>query len=104
MSFTMGSDVEQSGSIWAVAITFSILTWTTLLLRVYVRAGTIGKFGWDDWAAVIAQIFFSGYLACQFGGVYFGTGRRLSIISYENATKALKVRKEMFGWTQNISR
>lgn len=90
----MGSDVDQSGSVWAVAITFSILTWTTLLLRVYVRAGTIGKFWWDDWAAVAAQVLFTGYLICQFGGVVFGTGRRLSIITYANATTALKVRNE----------
>jgi hypothetical protein len=82
---------DRSGSIWAVGLTFLVITWLVVGLRVYVRAFAIRKFGLDDKVTILAQILFTGYLICQIGGVYYGTGRRLRNLTYEHAETALKV-------------
>lgn len=42
--------------LFGFSVTFLVLVWTALTLRVYVRIFTIKAFGWDDafliWAAV----------------------------------------------------
>ncbi|QIW97945.1 hypothetical protein AMS68_003463 [Peltaster fructicola] len=81
---------SKSGSVWAVAIVFTILTWITVPLRIYVRANQLGKFGVDDRLVIIAQIFFTAYLACQIGGVVYGTGRHLAVLDLRDAETALR--------------
>lgn len=84
------SDDDKSGSVWAVAIVFAVLSWLTIGLRIYVRIDRLGQFGWDDKLVVLAQIFFTGYLICQMGGAAYGTGRKLYLIGNSSAEAALR--------------
>ncbi|KAL2005112.1 hypothetical protein VTN00DRAFT_2962 [Thermoascus crustaceus] len=81
---------DRSQQVLAVAILFFILSWLTVLLRIYVRAGMLKSFGLDDWLMVITQLIFTAYLVCQLGGVAHGTGRHLWDLTQENAEKALE--------------
>ncbi|KAI6891787.1 hypothetical protein KC334_g13802, partial [Hortaea werneckii] len=73
----------------AVAVTFAVLSWVTVALRVWVRAGMLRSFGRDDWAMLATQLTFTIYLVCQLGGVAYGTGRHLSEIEPASAETAL---------------
>lgn len=92
----MSSD-SRAGSIWAVAIIFLIFTYVSVGLRVWVRAGTIGKFGLDDKAVIVAQVLFTAYLICQIGGLSYGTGQHLKDLDYSRAETALEVGHKVFG-------
>lgn len=80
---------NRGPQVLAVNIVFWVLTWLALSLRVYVRCFLRKTFGIDDWLMVGTQLFYSSYLACQLGGVIYGTGRHLSDLSIEHAEKAL---------------
>ncbi|EME41951.1 hypothetical protein DOTSEDRAFT_135077 [Dothistroma septosporum NZE10] len=45
--------------------------------------------GVDDWTMFITQLLFTAYLACQLGGVVYGTGEHLSDLIPWRAEKAL---------------
>lgn len=47
---------DRSQQVLAVAILFFILSWLTVLLRIYVRAGMLKSFGLDDWLMVTTQV------------------------------------------------
>jgi len=47
--------------------------------------------GADDWTMLAALFAFTGYLACQLGGVAYGTGRHIQYLTTENAETALRV-------------
>ncbi|KAI1843773.1 hypothetical protein JX266_010032 [Neoarthrinium moseri] len=83
------NDDDRSGSVFAVAVTFMVLTWIMVPLRVYVRAIMTKSFGLDDWLLVITQVLFTTYLSSQLGGWYYGTGRHRKDLTPENNTKAL---------------
>ena len=76
-------------AVLAVAVTFAILTWVTIALRVWVRTSIIKARGRDDWTMMITQLFFSIYLACQIGGVVYGTGQHLKDLEPSRAERAL---------------
>ncbi|OCK74960.1 hypothetical protein K432DRAFT_309581 [Lepidopterella palustris CBS 459.81] len=80
---------DRSHEVLAVAIFFLILSWVTVSLRVYVRAGMLKSFGLDDWIMVLTLLLFTVYLACQIGGVIYGTGRHIANLKPQNAEKAL---------------
>lgn len=76
-----------------VAVTFAILTWVTLILRIWVRVGMLKSFGRDDWAMLVTQGVFTIYLICQLGGVAYGTGQHLSNLEPSAASRAIMVRR-----------
>lgn len=39
-----------------VAVTFMVLTWTAVMLRVCVRGYIIRSFGWDDWTMLLTLV------------------------------------------------
>ena len=47
---------DRGHEILAVAIPFLVLSWVTVGLRVYVRAGMLKSFGMDDWAMVVTLV------------------------------------------------
>ncbi|KAF2167879.1 hypothetical protein M409DRAFT_53830 [Zasmidium cellare ATCC 36951] len=73
----------------AVNITFFILSWLSVGLRILVRAGMLRAFGSDDWTMLATQVFFTGYLIAQLGGVIYGTGEHLSDLIPWRAERAL---------------
>lgn len=74
-----------------VAIAFFILTWISITLRVWVRAGMLNTFGWDDWTMAATQVVFTVYLTCQLGGTVYGTGQHLKDLEPWRAERALRV-------------
>lgn len=51
----------------------------------------IKSFGRDDWAMCGVLTLFTAYLACQLGGVAYGTGQHRSAITDADAQIALSV-------------
>jgi hypothetical protein len=47
---------DKSQPMLAVAISFAILTWLAVSLRIYVRCFMRKIFGIDDWLMMIAQV------------------------------------------------
>ena len=82
---------DRKDEVLAVAIIAITLTWLTVALRIWVRAGMLHSFGRDDWAMLGTQFLFSVYLACQLGGIYYGTGRHLKDLVPWRAERALEV-------------
>lgn len=83
----------KAPEVLAVAIVFFILSWISVGLRIYVRAGLIRSFGRDDWTMLATQFLFTTYLACQLGGVRYGTGRHLRDLETARAETAMMVRR-----------
>lgn len=75
----------------AVNITFFILSWLAVGLRILVRAGMLRAFGWDDWTMLGTQLLFTAYLIAQLGGVVYGTGEHLQELVPWRAERALAV-------------
>ena len=86
----------KKDEVLAIAILFFILTWISVGLRCFVRATIVRAFGWDDWTMLGSQILFTAYLACQLGGLVYGTGRHLRDLEYPRAEKALSVTRSSF--------
>ncbi|KAL6703831.1 hypothetical protein ACN47E_009050 [Coniothyrium glycines] len=80
---------DRSGQVLAIAITFLVLTWITVLLRCYVRIVMVKGFGIDDWTMIVTLLFFTGYLISQIGGALHGTGVRRSLLTDQAAQTAL---------------
>ena len=82
---------DRSAPIWGVGIAFFIITWISVGLRIWVRAGMIKSFGPDDWTMLGTQLLNTAYLACQLGGLMHGTGRHIEDLDPEKAQTALTV-------------
>jgi hypothetical protein len=48
--------VDRSPQVLIVNVIFWILSWISILLRLYVRAGLLKWFGVDDWTMIITQV------------------------------------------------
>ena len=83
---------SKRNEVLSVCIAFFVLSWTTVTLRIWVRAGMLRSFGKDDWAMLATQVMFTAYLACQLGGIIYGTGQHLKDLEFWRAEKALSVR------------
>ncbi|KAF2092256.1 hypothetical protein K490DRAFT_61696 [Saccharata proteae CBS 121410] len=81
---------DRGQQVLAIAITFFVLTWIVVLLRVYVRAILLKSFGSDDWVMVLALLSFTAYLICQIGGVIHGTGQLDKDLSAADKESALR--------------
>ena len=88
MSVVVG---DRSAPIWAVGISFFVFSWIAVGLRIWVRAGMIKSFGADDWTMLATQFMNTGYLACQLGGLIYGTGRHIEDLEPSRASTALTV-------------
>ena len=82
---------DRSAPIWGVGIAFFIITWISVGLRIWVRAGMIKSFGPDDWTMLGTQLLNTAYLACQLGGLIYGTGRHIEDLEPARAETALTV-------------
>ncbi|KAI5211860.1 hypothetical protein AUEXF2481DRAFT_36791 [Aureobasidium subglaciale EXF-2481] len=70
----MGAD-DLRPQVEGVMITFWVLSWVIVSLRIYVRAVMIKSFGRDDVAMIVTLLLFTGYLSCQAAAVTHGIGR-----------------------------
>ncbi|KAF2181548.1 hypothetical protein K469DRAFT_671295 [Zopfia rhizophila CBS 207.26] len=80
---------NRSGEVLAVAGLFFALTWLTVGLRVYVRAGMLKIFGKDDWTMVVTLVLFTVYLVFQIVAAVYGTGRHIWDLERRRARTAL---------------
>ncbi|KAG9651417.1 integral membrane protein, partial [Aureobasidium melanogenum] len=71
----MANKDDLRPQVMGVMITFWILTWVIVSLRVYVRAFMIKSFGKDDVAMIVTLLLFTAYLSCQAAAVTHGVGR-----------------------------
>ncbi|KAF2740798.1 hypothetical protein EJ04DRAFT_518570 [Polyplosphaeria fusca] len=56
--------IQQRGQAQArIAITFLVLSWFFVALRIWTRTCTIHNFGWDDGTIILATALFSAYCA-----------------------------------------
>ncbi|KAF2417422.1 hypothetical protein EJ08DRAFT_600076 [Tothia fuscella] len=81
---------DRSQEVLAVGLSFAILTWLAVGIRIYVRAIMQRAFGLDDWLIVLTLIFFTSYVVCQVGGVMYGTGKHMSALDPWDAQTALQ--------------
>ncbi|KAK8119674.1 uncharacterized protein PG998_004300 [Apiospora kogelbergensis] len=70
---------DRSEQVLAIAVTFMVVCWATVGLRVHCRLHVVKSFGRDDLVLVILQLL----------GWQHGTGRRESRLSEANKSKAL---------------
>jgi hypothetical protein len=82
---------DRSAPIWGVGIAFFVISWVAVGLRIWVRAGMIKSFGADDWSMLGTQLLNTAYLACQLGGLIYGTGRHIEDLEPARAETALHV-------------
>ncbi|KAI4731362.1 hypothetical protein E4T49_01066 [Aureobasidium sp. EXF-10728] len=66
---------DRSSQILAVCVIFFVLSWVSVVLRVYVKARLLQQVGWDDGAMLATLLLFTGYLICQLGSLAHGNGR-----------------------------
>lgn len=52
----MSDDDNRSSGVFGVAVSFLVLTWIVVPLRIYVRAVITKSFGLDDWLLVVTQV------------------------------------------------
>ncbi|KAG9951424.1 integral membrane protein, partial [Aureobasidium melanogenum] len=71
----MANKDDLRPQVMGVMITFWILSWVIVSLRVYVRAFMIKSFGKDDVAMIVTLLLFTAYLSCQAAAVTHGIGR-----------------------------
>ncbi|KAF5505162.1 hypothetical protein CGCS363_v004930 [Colletotrichum siamense] len=84
-------DLSESngGALVATAVTFLILSWFSVVLRVYVRAFMTKGFQADDWLMLVAQAIFT--LSCAFilVGVRDGLGHHNVALQQKEEISAL---------------
>lgn len=61
MSRFLDKEADIYEAVVGVAVTFTILSWIAVSLRVYVRGVLIKSFGWDDWLMLATLV-----CTCQF--------------------------------------
>ena len=47
---------SRSHEVLTIGMLFLVLSWVTMGLRVYVRAGMLKSFGMDDWAMLVTLV------------------------------------------------
>ncbi|KAB8213983.1 hypothetical protein BDV33DRAFT_209697 [Aspergillus novoparasiticus] len=69
---------------------FFMVTWISVLLRVYVRARVVKAWGLDDWLILATQLIFSVLFALNIVQINHGAGKHMSDINSVDYTKALQ--------------
>ncbi|OAX77658.1 hypothetical protein ACJ72_08041 [Emergomyces africanus] len=65
---------EKSCSIFAVAISFLVVSWATVALRCYVRL-KMTRWGVDDIFVIVALLIFTGFTICLMHSASMGLGK-----------------------------
>ncbi|KIW00241.1 uncharacterized protein PV09_08133 [Verruconis gallopava] len=73
-----------------VTITFLVLTWIVVPLRVYTRTLIRKSFGWDDVFAVLAFCVNNGLSAWAMYGTHYGVGQHITDLPPSRVAGALK--------------
>ncbi|TVY65604.1 hypothetical protein LSUE1_G007941 [Lachnellula suecica] len=69
-------EAENRGpQVTGVTTFFLLLSTLTILARCYCRTFVIRGFGLDDWAAIVAWVFFTLFCSFAYAGVAHGTGQ-----------------------------
>ncbi|KAF2032657.1 hypothetical protein EK21DRAFT_60357 [Setomelanomma holmii] len=84
-------DKENRGpELQAVVSTMVSLAFTATALRVYVRSCLVKAFGWDDAFMVFALLSHIVFATCAIGGIHWGTGRHMDILSNKEIFMAMR--------------
>ncbi|RAL05380.1 putative integral membrane protein [Aspergillus ibericus CBS 121593] len=81
---------DRSPEVKAVAAAFMSVACVTVILRCYVRGWIVRAFGWDDWAMVVAMLFYGMFSGCMIGGAIYGTGRRFKDLEPHERVTAME--------------
>ncbi|KAK8111238.1 uncharacterized protein PG998_007695 [Apiospora kogelbergensis] len=83
--------IENNGfPLLVTAVTFLVLTWTSVLLRTYVRAFMLNGFQSDDWLMLIGQAVFTVSCAFVMAGYFAGMGRHNKSLDQPSEIRALE--------------
>jgi len=88
---------DAYGILLGFTITFFVLTWTTVSIRVYVKARMLKTFGWDDYMLLAALATYTGFLVSQVMATVNGEGQQLDKVTTAHAETALKVSSRYLG-------
>lgn len=86
----MANTEDRSQEVAGVAGFFLALSTVSIALRCYCRIKVVKSFGWDDWFAVLAYLFFVFFCAFAITGTLYGTGRHTQDIPPADIPIALK--------------
>ncbi|PYI05520.1 putative integral membrane protein [Aspergillus sclerotiicarbonarius CBS 121057] len=81
---------DRSPEVKAVAAAFMSVACVTVILRCYVRGWIVRAFGWDDWAMVVAMLFYAMFSGCMIGGAIYGTGRKFEVLTEHQRVTAME--------------
>ncbi|PYI20468.1 hypothetical protein BO99DRAFT_431652 [Aspergillus violaceofuscus CBS 115571] len=81
---------DRSPEVKAVAAVFMSVACIAVILRCYVRGWIVRAFGVDDWAMVVAMLFYCMFSGCMIGGAIYGTGRHFSVLDAHQRVTAMK--------------
>ncbi|KAK8129080.1 hypothetical protein PG984_010188, partial [Apiospora sp. TS-2023a] len=80
---------DRSEQILAIAVTFLVVCWVAVGLRVHCRLRVVKAFGVDDLFLVILQWVYTAYLVSQLVAWRHGTGQHKSALSEADNSRAL---------------
>ncbi|KAK7926482.1 hypothetical protein PG985_003480 [Apiospora marii] len=80
---------DRSEEVLAVAVTFLVVCWVAVGLRVHCRLHVVKSFGMDDLSLVILQLVYTSYLVGQLVAWWHGTGQHKSALSEADNSQAL---------------
>ncbi|GAP82506.2 putative integral membrane family protein [Rosellinia necatrix] len=83
------TDSNGIGLLITAVVTLSI-SWLSVALRTYVRAGLIKSFQVDDWVMLAGLANFTVSCSFIFAGLYYGLGRHNKSLSQHDEIEALK--------------
>ncbi|RAL12917.1 putative integral membrane protein [Aspergillus homomorphus CBS 101889] len=81
---------DRSPEVKAVAAAFMSVACVAVILRCYVRGWIVRAFGIDDWAMVVAMLFYIMFSLCMILGAIYGTGKHFSVLTANERVTAMK--------------
>ncbi|PYH49734.1 putative integral membrane protein [Aspergillus saccharolyticus JOP 1030-1] len=81
---------DRSLEVKAVAAVFMSVACIAVILRCYVRGWIVRAFGIDDWAMVVAMLFYCMFSGCMIGGSLNGTGKHFNVLNAHQRVTAMK--------------
>ncbi|TGJ86024.1 hypothetical protein E0Z10_g2753 [Xylaria hypoxylon] len=84
------SNASNGGGLLAAAIVTLIISWLSVALRTYVRAGLTKSFQVDDWVMLAGLANFTISCSFIFAGISFGLGKHNKALSQHDEIEALK--------------
>ncbi|KAI0123026.1 hypothetical protein BJ170DRAFT_122831 [Xylariales sp. AK1849] len=85
------ASTEYNGAaLVGTSITFIILTWLCVSLRIYVRAVMLRSIQLDDWLMILSQVVFTIFCAFVLTSHHHGLGRHNASLDQSNEIEAIK--------------